>query len=58
MSEDEWPIQMGSASHPDTLTYNADRLEQEMKDRGRGGELVVPTKPRGFKNKMCSVFIC
>lgn len=58
VSEDEWPIQMGSASHPDRLTYNADRLEQEMKDRGRGGELFVPTKPHGFKNKMHSVFIC
>lgn len=53
MSEDEWPIQMGSASHPDMLTYSADRLEQEMKDSSRDGELVVPPKPHGFKNKMC-----
>lgn len=47
---------MGTASHPDTLTYNVDRLEQEMKDSSRDGELV-PTKPHGFKNKMHSVFV-
>lgn len=35
VSEDEWPIHVGSASHPDMLTYNADRLEREMKDSSR-----------------------